>query len=236
MWIKICGVTREVDVSTVVRAGADAIGFNFFHGSKRSVSNARANDLIQMTKRNPGNAAPLDLVGVFVNSDAQTIKSAVEETGINVIQIHGDETVEQIAEIHRLCPDIPLIRALRLHSENAERQLEEIDNMLASIPFAAILLDTFVPGEFGGTGKTLDGRILQRYMSKSRPRLILAGGLTPENVTSVQSHPVVWGIDTASGVESSPGAKDAVRVFNFIKNARQANSVDRHVCRIGSPS
>jgi len=176
MWIKICGVTRDDDVSTVAGAGADAIGFNFFPGSKRFISNKRAYDLIQLVKRITENNSPLDLVGVFVNSDAQVIRTTVQETGINVIQIHGDETAEQIVEIHRLCPSIPLIRAIRVHSENAERTLEETDRLLTHVPLAAILLDTFLPGEFGGTGKPIDLSILQIYEAKLRPRLILAGG------------------------------------------------------------
>ncbi len=233
MWIKICGVTRDDDVSKVTCSGADAIGFNFFPGSKRFVSNERALGLIQVAKRIIGDSSPLDLVGVFVNSDAQAVKTTVLKTGINVIQIHGDETVEQISEIHRLCPDIPLIRALRVHSENSERLLEETDCLNAQVPLAAILLDTFVPGEFGGTGKPLDLRILQTYATKLRPRLILAGGLTPENAAKITSHSIVWGIDTASGVESCPGIKDAVRVRNFVDNVRRATSIESCFPRIG---
>lgn len=234
MWIKICGLTRDDDVSTVACSGADAIGFNFFPSSKRFVSNELAHSLIQVAKRITGENSPLDLVGVFVNSDAQAVKTTVQETGINVIQIHGDETVEQIAEIHRLCPNIPLVRALRVHSENSERTLEETDCLAANVPLAAILLDTFVPGEFGGTGKHLDLSILQTYATKLRPRLILAGGLTPENAAKITSHSIVWGIDTASGVESSPGIKDAVRVRNFVDNVRRATSIDNGISRVGT--
>lgn len=236
MWIKICGITRDEDVSTVACSGADAIGFNFFPGSKRFVSNERASSLIRVARRIVRDNPPLDLVGVFVNSDAQTIKSTAEETGINVIQIHGDETGVQIAEIHRLCPDIPLIRALRVHSGNSERILEETDCLLAEVPIAAILLDTFVPGEFGGTGKHLDLSILETFATKLRPRLILAGGFTPENAAKVTSHSIVWGIDTASGVESSPGIKDGVRVRNFVDSVRMATSVDTSISRVGTPT
>ena len=236
MWIKICGVTSDDDVSAVTCSGADAIGFNFFLGSKRFVSNERARGLVQVAKRISGDTSPLDLVGVFVNSHAQAVKTTVLQTGINVIQIHGDETVEQIAEIHRVCPDIPLIRALRVHSENSERIHDETDRLLANVPLAAILLDTFVAGEFGGTGKPIDLGILQSYEAKLRPRLILAGGLTPENVRNITSHSIVWGIDTASGVESSPGIKDGVRIRNFVNNARKTNSINHDISRIGSPT
>jgi phosphoribosylanthranilate isomerase len=225
MWIKICGVTRAEDVSTVACSGANAIGFNFFAGSKRYVSIEHARSLIQVAKNNAGDTPPLDLVGVFVNSEAQDVQTTVKETGVSVIQIHGDETEEQIAEIHRLCPDIPLVRAVRVHSKNLERTLEEIDRLCAMVPLAAILLDAFVPGEFGGTGKSLDLSVLQTYAAQLRPRLILAGGLTPENSAKMTLHPIVWGADTASGVESSPGIKDAIRVRKFVDNVRQATSV-----------
>lgn len=234
MWIKICGVTRDEDVSTVTNSGVDAIGFNFFPDSKRFVSNERARGLIQLAKQFSGDASPPDFVGVFVNSKAQTIKTAVLETGINVIQIHGDETVQQIAEIHQLCPDIPLIRALRVNTENSERLLEETDFLHAEVPLAAILLDPFVPGEFGGTGKHLDLSILQAYATKPRPHLILAGGLTPENAPRIGSHAIVWGIDTASGVESSPGIKDAVRVHSFVTNVRRATTQKNCIPRISA--
>ena len=236
MWVKICGLTREDDVSNVACSGADAIGFNFFAGSKRFVSNDRARHLIQVAKKIAGDTSPLDLVGVFVNSNAHAVKTSVIETGINVIQIHGDETVEQMAEIHRLCPNIPLIRAFRVDSENSERILEEMDCLLSLVPIAAILLDTFVPGEYGGTGKHLNLSILQTYATRSRPRLILAGGLTPENVGKISLHSIVWGLDTASGVEISPGIKDAVRVRNFVHSARNLPSIDNVISRIGIPA
>ena len=107
-----------------------------------------------------------------------------------------------------------------------ERTLNDVDRLTGIVPLAAALLDAFVPGEFGGTGVTVDPAILQQYAMRQRPRLILSGGLNPDNVASLADHAAVWGIDTASGVESSAGIKDAARVCKFVNAAR--DSGNRH--------
>ncbi len=222
MWIKICGVTRVEDVAAVVRSGADAIGFNFFPGSKRYISIAAAQKLVAATRLAEIDTPPVDRVGVFVNANAEVIHRTIQETGLNVLQIHGDETIEQIAEIHRRCPETAVIRAFRVAPGNIENTLDEIDKLTQIVPLAAVLLDAFVPGEFGGTGIAVDPMVLQRYLMQPRPGLILAGGLNPENVASATEHVAVWGIDTASGVESAAGIKDAAIVHRFIRAARAA--------------
>jgi len=238
MWIKICGVTRTEDVATVLHSGADAIGFNFFPGSRRFISVPTARTLAEIARRSAVDVPPADLVGVFVNAEAIAVRNAVQDVGLNVIQIHGDETIEQVAEIHQLCPHVPIIRAFRVDPKDTERTMNDIDRLSAVVPLAAILLDAFVPGEFGGTGTTVDLSILQSCDLQHRPPLILAGGLTLKNVGSVAGCSTVWGIDTASGVESSPGIKDSARGHEFVKAARAAtsnsDSLIRNV-RIGKP-
>ena len=239
MWIKICGVTRAEDVATVIHSGADAIGFNFFRDSKRFVSIPTARALAETARRLAVDIPPVDLVGVFVNAEANAIRTAVQDVGLNVIQVHGDETAEHVAGIHRLCPDIPLIRAFRADPKNTDRTMNDIDRLSALVPLAAILLDAFVPGEFGGTGTTVDLSILECCTTQQRPPLILAGGLTPQNVAFIADRSTVWGIDTASGVESSPGIKDSTRVYEFVNAARAATSDSSrliHNVRIGKPS
>jgi len=238
VWIKICGVTRAEDAATVIHSGADAIGFNFFPDSKRFVSIPIACAMAETARRSAVDLPLVDLVGVFVNAEADAIRAAVQNVGLSVIQIHGDESVEHVPEIHRLCPVVPLVRAFRVDPENAERTLNDIDRLSAQVPLAAILLDAFVPGEFGGTGTTIDLSILESYTVQQRPPLILAGGLTPKNVALVVDRPMVWGIDTASGVESSPGIKDSARVYEFVNAVRAAASDSRrliHNVRIGKP-
>ena len=238
MWIKICGVTRAEDAATVIHSGADAIGFNFFPDSRRFVSIPIACVLAETARQSAIHLPVVDLVGVFVNADAAAIRTAVQKVGLSVIQIHGDESVEHVTEIHRLCPDVPIVRAFRVDPNSAEHTLNDIDRLSAQVPLAAILLDAFVPGEFGGTGTTVNLSILECYTLQQRPPLILAGGLTPKNVALVVDRPIVWGIDSASGVESSPGIKDATRVYEFVNAARAAASDSErmiHNVRIGRP-
>lgn len=238
MWIKICGVTRNEDVATVVHSGADAIGFNFFPESRRFVSIPTARALAETARRSAVDVPLADLVGVFVNAEAITVRNTVQEVGLNVIQVHGDETVEHVAEIRQLCPHVPIIRAFRVDPKDTKRIMNDIDQLSAQVPLAAILLDAFVPGEFGGTGVTVDLSIVEICDLQQRPPIILAGGLTPKNVASVAGCPKVWGIDTASGVELSPGIKDSARVYEFVKAARAATTdsgcLNRNL-RIGKP-
>lgn len=238
MWIKICGVTRAEDVATIVLSGADAIGFNFFPSSKRYVSNSIARALAETARQSAVDLPLVDLVGVFVNAEATAIRTSVQEVGLSLIQLHGDESVEQVSEIHRLCPDIPIVRAFRVDPRNIEHTLNDIDRLTAAVPLAAILLDAFVIGEYGGTGRPVDLSLLERYPRQQRPPLILAGGLTPENLALGVECAIVWGIDTASGVESSPGIKDSARVYEFVNAARAATSDSGrliHNARIGKP-
>lgn len=239
MWIKICGVTRAEDAATVVHSGANAIGLNFFPDSKRFVSIPTARTLVQTARRTAADLPIVDLVGVFVNTTCDTVQRTVQEVGLSVIQVHGDETAEQVAAIHRLCPEIPIIRALRVDPKDIRFTLHMIDRLSAVVTLAAILLDAFVPGEFGGTGNTVDLSILEHCSSRQTPPLILAGGLNPGNVASVAGRPMVWGVDTASGVETSPGIKDSARVYEFVNAARAAASESdglNHNVRIGRPT
>ena len=226
MWIKICGVTRTEDVLAVIHSGADAIGFNFFPQSKRFVSIATARTLAIAARQTSKDNPPVDLVGVFVNATSDAVKETVETVGLNAVQLHGDETPEQVAIIHDHCPALPIIRAFRVDPKNPAHTLTQIDSLTARTHVSAILLDAFVPGEFGGTGIVVDLSILPIYFEKPRPPLILAGGLTPSNVTSIARREPIWGIDTASGVESSPGIKDQAMIDRFVKAARGAVNSD----------
>ena len=141
MWIKICGVTRVEDAETVVHSGADAIGFNFFPDSRRCVSIPIASALAEAARQSAVDLPLVDLVGVFVNAKADAIRTVVQEVGLSVIQVHGDETVAHVSEIHRLCPDVAIVRAFRVDLKNTEHTLNDIDRLSALVPLAAILLD-----------------------------------------------------------------------------------------------
>ena len=234
MWIKICGITELGDALAVARCGASAIGLNFFEHSRRFISVERA-VLIAAAVRSLEIDLPLDVVGVFVNAAVSDVVQVARRVSLTAVQFHGDESVSQLSEFHRLMPEIRIIRAVRVSVERIEECLQDLDRILHEVPLAACLLDAYVPGEFGGTGTTVDLRIAEQYLAVQRPRLILAGGLTPENVGDVILSARPWGVDTASGVESAPGRKHPEKVHAFAEAANLAESTaetDAHPARL----
>ena len=200
MRVKICGITTVADAALAVRAGADAIGLNFYDRSSRVVSVARARRIV-------ASLPPFVwVVGVFVNATAATINRLSREVGLHVVQLHGDEPE---ALIHRL--QRPVYRALHVGTKR----------LVASsfLSASALVLDAAQPG-FGGGGRTFDWSRAKAIAAR-RP-VLLAGGLTPENVAAAIAavHPL--GVDVASGVESKPGTKDPRAVAEFVRAARSA--------------
>ena len=223
--IKICGITRTDDAIVAAEAGADAIGVNFYAKSPRCVSIETAK-LIAASINNLVAGRPL-LVGVFVNATAAEIARTVSAVPLDAIQLHGDEPPQFVTE---LPPGVPVIRAARIGSAGLTEAAAYRDACSAvGRPLAAVLLDASVkvaPGEevvYGGSGHRLDWpRVAaERGVLASTP-LILAGGLTPVNVAEAITVSRCDGVDTASGVESSPGVKDHRMVRAFVKAARKA--------------
>jgi phosphoribosylanthranilate isomerase len=219
--IKICGITRIEDAAVAAEAGADAIGLNFYAKSPRCVSLETAATIAQAVA-----GGPL-VVGVFVNASAAEIAQAVASVPLGAIQLHGDEQPEFVDE---LPPGVPVIRAARIGTAGlAEAAAYRDACVAAGRPLAAVLLDASVkvqPGEevvYGGSGHRLDWpRVAaERGVLASTP-VILAGGLTPVNVAEAISVSRCDGVDTASGVESSPGVKDHEMVRAFVAAARRA--------------
>jgi len=215
MWVKICGI-RDVETATwVCIAGADAVGLNFFTPSPRSVSVPMATDIV---KSLPESVIP---VGLFVNHAVAEVTEIARSCGLRTLQLHGDESPEYLAELQ----GFDLIKAFRV----SDGAFGAIDDYLGEcrrlgVTLWGCLIDAHVKGSFGGTGQRADWEGLQRACKTDWPRLILAGGLTPENVQKgiCEVHP--WGVDTASGVESSPGVKEASLIEAFVLNAKRANA------------
>lgn len=219
MWTKICGVTTLESAHSVIDAGVSAVGLNFFTGSKRFVSVSAAAEIAEVIRgKGTENSIP-DIVGVFVNSQVADIARTADEVGLTAIQFHGDETTDLICRLHEARPELSIIRALRVSLEQLDQHLRTINDLQQRVPLSACLLDAFVAGEFGGTGMTVDLRITSIYLQQARPRLILAGGLTPENVAGIVEQANPWGVDTASGVETSPGIKHPDRCAMFVHEA-----------------
>jgi phosphoribosylanthranilate isomerase len=212
--IKICGITRLADGYAAADAGADAVGLNFVPTSPRHVSPERAR---QITQSLPSRICK---VGVFVNADVNHLVRIAGEIGLDALQLHGDEPPE---EIGRLGP-IVLIRAFRLQDSGASALLDYLARCreLGRLP-DAVLVDAFQPGIYGGTGQVADWTVVRRLTGQVAPLpLILAGGLTPDNVAAAIAAATPAAVDTASGVESAPGLKDPDLVRAFVLRARRA--------------
>ncbi len=218
MWVKICGITRREDAIAATVAGVDAIGLNFYRASKRFVEPDAAREVIRDLSFEHGRPRP-DLVGVFVNSSADEIERIVSTVGLSAVQFHGEETVELIEDVRRRRPDVSLIRAMRVSSERIEACLTELKHLISVVPLAACLLDAYIPGEYGGTGHQLGDSVASKIRGQLSTRIILAGGLKAENVASAIELFDPWGVDTASGVEDSPGRKNLRQMEAFIQQA-----------------
>ncbi|MCA9248501.1 MAG: phosphoribosylanthranilate isomerase [Planctomycetales bacterium] len=214
--IKICGVTSVADAQLAAEVGADAIGLNFYPASKRNVAPERAAEIAAALP------ASIARVGVFVNSPAAEIRRIAELTPLDWVQLHGDEPAEILDELNGLA----VIRALRLGLDS----WDDVGQVLApwierADSLGALLIDAHVPGEYGGTGARAPWGRLQppRAWAGGLP-VILAGGLQPSNVAEAIATTQAEGVDTASGVERSPGAKDPRLVREFVAAARAAYS------------
>lgn len=201
--IKICGITNIEDATLAAGLGADALGFIFYRGSKRYIDPDDARKIIS--------ALPpfLTKVGVFVNQELEEIRDIQENTGINAVQLHGDETPEFCSSVSST-----VIKAIRVKDSS------DLEN-LAQYPVQAILLDTYSDSEYGGTGQSFDWGILD---NNSIPeKIILSGGLNPDNVLEAVRMVNPYAVDVNSGVEAEPGKKDREKVRKFIEAIRYGN-------------
>lgn len=202
--VKICGITRLSDALTAAEAGADALGFMFYEGSKRHLTCAAATQIIH--------ALPpfVAKVGVFVNASADTVRTTIAECGLDTLQFHGEET----PEFCRQFAPFKVIKAFRI--QNAESL-----KPLSDYAVDAWLLDSYVSGQLGGTGAKFNWELAAQAKELGRP-VILAGGLTPENVADAVQQVWPFGVDVSSGVETAPGQKDAGLVRRFVDIIRDA--------------
>ncbi len=203
-FVKICGVTSVEDAAFVADAGADAIGVNLVPTSKRHVSDAVAHDIAKVVE----NRALV--VAVVADSSADRLREVREATGIRFLQLHGRESPTELAAF---LPDA--FKAVAIGSET------DVD-AASAFPGDWLLVDAEVSGRFGGTGETFDWSLVRELAV--RRKLILAGGLTPENVGDAIRSVDPWGVDVASGVEHEPRVKDRAKVRAFIRAVRSADS------------
>ncbi|HEX5551301.1 MAG TPA: phosphoribosylanthranilate isomerase [Nitrospira sp.] len=206
--VKVCGITNAEDALVAVEAGADALGFIFYEKSPRYVVPAVAANIIAEL---PPLVTP---VGVFVNEGLATVRSIMDTCGLAMAQLHGDEKVSYCRELAR-----PAMKALRLKDRGSLLALAEYQGRGGVRGF---VLDTFSELAYGGTGQITDWG-LAADVAKSTP-ILLAGGLTPDNVTEAIRTVRPYGVDVSSGVESAPGKKDRAKIRAFVDAVRVVSS------------
>lgn len=215
--VKICGITRLEDAIVAAEAGAELIGLNFYRKSPRYIGGATAaRELVQSLRDHLGAACPL-FVGVFVNAATYEISSTATHVGLDAIQLSGDESLEVMRELR-----LPTFKAIQpLNATMAREDVAYFSRHVQSDErFPSLLLDAYHPTLRGGTGETVSAEVIG-LVSGLVPRLMLAGGLTPENVAERVTQFRVWGVDVASGVESgTPGVKNHDKVRRFIARAK----------------
>ncbi len=204
--IKICGVCRSADVDACVQAGVDAIGFNCWPGSPRYV---RAHDAAWLVSNVPASILP---VGVFVKASPEEVAETVRITRFRAIQLHGDEDPTSYAHL-----PVEIIQVIRI---------KDSDGLPHGPPpacVARVLLDSHV-AQFGGVGRTFDWGLVSLAKDRLGCDVLIGGGLTPDNVGAAIRATQPWGVDVASGVESSPRVKDSQKIRDFVAAVRSAEA------------
>jgi len=203
--IKICGIRTANDALAAMDASADMLGFNFYPKSPRYINVGKCRDIMSVMRK----YAQITYVGVFVNASIAEVRATMETCALSLAQLHGDETYE-------------MIQSLNGKAFKAFRGVPENINGFAREDAPALLVDASVRGAYGGTGVTADWKGAAE-LAKNYP-ILLAGGLTPENVAEAVRQVRPWGVDVASGVESSPGSKDASKMKAFVRAIRSATT------------
>ncbi len=204
--VKICGITRPSDAQEAVAAGADALGLVFYSASPRHVEIEQARAIARVVP------AFVSLVGLFVDPEPDYVEAVCAQVPLDLLQFHGDET-------NGFCKGFGRRFMKALHMKPG---LDLHDSVSAYPDACGILLDTYIAGTPGGTGETFDWRLIPSDIA--RP-LILAGGLTPDNVAQAISLSRPYGVDVSGGVEASKGIKDGPKLQNFLREVRRGDSI-----------
>ena len=200
--IKICGLTNIHQTNICADLGVDWIGFNCWNGSSRYIKPTKIRQIINSIPKS------ITTVGVFVNEPLHSLEKIMNETGMNLAQLHGDENYDYTKQIN-----VPWFKAFRVTSEFKSEKIVCFGQEL-------FLLDSYSKVNFGGTGEKLDWDHISEYSNLGK--LILAGGLNPENILDAVKKVKPWGVDVCSGVEKEPGIKDIDKVKDFIQKLRNS--------------
>ena len=207
--VKICGIRRAEDAQAALEAGADLLGFNFWKGGPRFIAPRDAAAILAEIPQSAG-LKEVWTVGVFVDEQPESVLEIARESGVGVLQFHGSESPEYWERFAAF----PKIKALKVGTSFDPAVMSRYRSA------AAYLLDAAVSGKHGGTGRSFDWSLAEK--AKAYGNVLLAGGLTVENVGEAVRRLQPWGVDVASGVESEPGKKDHARIREFIRAVRDA--------------
>lgn len=200
--VKICGITRLEDALTAIEAGADALGFVFYDRSPRAISVEQAAKIISQLP------PFVTTTGLFVNAAEADVAEVIGKAKIDLLQFHGDETPEFCSAFPR-----PYIKALRMRPE-----LDLVQSVSYYTGARAVLLDAYRPGVPGGTGEVFDWA---RIPASIAPQIILAGGLSADNVAAAVTQVRPYAVDVSGGVEVTKGVKDAAKIRQFIDEVKR---------------
>lgn len=214
--IKICGLTREEDVSSVVEAGADAVGFVFYPKSPRYVTPEKAASLAV------GIPAFVTTVGLFVNAPTDEVARTAQKVGLSLLQFHGDEMPHQCHEA-AVAAGLPFIRVFRVRPDTRVDDLLKYEQIYrdASPFFRGLLLDAWTDA-YGGAGKVFDWSFVSKEVGR---RVVLSGGLNTQNVIGALERLRPFAVDISSGVEAARGIKDAGKIRAFVQAVRRADGM-----------
>lgn len=204
--VKICGITSAADARSAATAGADAIGLVFYEQSPRVVTIGQAVKIANAV------GPYVTVVGLFVNASPKRVFDVLQQVPLHVLQFHGDENEEYCQQFNR-----PWYKAIRMHPD-----LDPIAEMAQYPSATTYLCDAWRADKYGGTGIVFDWRRLLDVSAQANTRIILAGGLNPDNVAAAVKQVVPYAVDVSGGVESAPGIKDPAMIERFI---REVNNV-----------
>ncbi|MDT4967085.1 MAG: phosphoribosylanthranilate isomerase [Acidobacteriota bacterium] len=205
MKVKICGITNLEDARAAFDAGADALGFNFWSQSPRFITPLEARSIVEQLPK------AVMRVGVFVNEpEPDDVSRIARDVNLTAVQLHGDESPEYC----RALKGLSVIKALRVDESFTPQHAQKYET-------DAILLDAFISGSRGGTGRIVDWE-RAREVAELVPRLMLAGGLSHDNVAEAIRLVMPWGVDACSRLEIAPGKKDPALMRSFVAAARLA--------------
>jgi indole-3-glycerol phosphate synthase/phosphoribosylanthranilate isomerase len=217
VWVKICGITNLEDGRAAIEAGADLLGFNFYRPSPRYIEPTSAKSIVQaLRSHSVATSRPVSMVGVFVNESSSEVSRIADEVDLDGLQFHGDETLEYVRSLRRVAPVRFLIKAV-----GTDSQIQP--STWRKCAADALMIDSLDPRLRGGTGNVADWTAARRIVEQF-PRVFLAGGLSPENVTAAIAAVHPYAVDACSSLEISPGRKSATRMKDFVAAVRTTSA------------